>query len=77
VAADRKIRVSGAPPQTPEFSAFAPGLAFHLRLLWVAGEPWTPQPIPASGSALGSLSSGDLSSVRVGVVYRKLVSVGA
>ena len=57
---DGELRSPGAPPQTPEFSALLPG-SIHVG----TGERSSPA-IPASGSALGSLSSVALSSVRLG-----------
>jgi len=54
----RRARAAGAPPQTPAFNALLPGCSG--RRASDSGPP-----IPASGSALGSLASVALSSVRL------------
>jgi hypothetical protein len=68
------LEYRGSAPD-PGVYRFGPGLALKTRT-WTGGR-FAPAPIPAAGSALGSLSSVALSSVRVVVVYRKTGNVGA
>jgi hypothetical protein len=69
----KKPEKTGAPPQTPEFSASGQDWLGQRQKQGWAGS-LLPAPIPAAGPALGSLSSVDLSSVRVLEVYRKTVA---